>query len=85
MVVAWVVGWYLVQPSLPLWMFALAGLVTSVAALLGDLAESRLKRDVGVKDSGTLLPGHGGFLDRFDSLIVVSIVAYYVLLLGGAK
>jgi phosphatidate cytidylyltransferase len=85
MVVAWIVGWYLVHPSLPLWQFALAGLITSVAALLGDLAESRLKRDVGVKDSGTFLPGHGGFLDRFDSLIVVAIVAYYVLLFAGAK
>ncbi len=84
-VAAWVVGWYIVRPPLPLWWFAVTGLVAAVAAVLGDLAESRLKREVGVKDSGRLLPGHGGFLDRFDSLIVVSVVVYYMLLFGGAR
>jgi phosphatidate cytidylyltransferase len=85
MVAAWVIGWYVVGPALPLWWFILTGAVSSVAALLGDLAESRLKRDVGVKDSGRLLPGHGGALDRFDSLIVVAVIAYYLLLFGGAR
>lgn len=84
-VAAWVIGWFLIHSPLPLWYFALAGVVVSVAALLGDLAESRLKREMGVKDSGKLLPGHGGFLDRFDSLIVVSIVVYYLMLFGGAR
>jgi phosphatidate cytidylyltransferase len=84
-VTAWLIGWFLIHPALPWWYFALTGVVVSVAALLGDLAESRLKRETGVKDSGRLLPGHGGFLDRFDSLIVVSIVVYYVMLFGGAR
>ena len=79
----WTAGWYIIRPAgLPLWWFVVTGVVAAIAALLGDLAESRIKREVGAKDSGTLLPGHGGFLDRFDSLIMVSVVAYYMLLFG---
>jgi phosphatidate cytidylyltransferase len=84
-VAAWIIGWLIVRPPLPLWWFAVTGVVAAVAALLGDLAESRLKREMGVKDSGRLLPGHGGFLDRFDSMIVVAVVVYYMLLFGGAR
>ena len=54
---------------------ALLGLVVGLVAVLGDLVESKLKRSVEIKDSGTFLPGHGGFLDRFDSLIFVLPVA----------
>ncbi|MHB8049885.1 MAG: phosphatidate cytidylyltransferase [Coriobacteriia bacterium] len=61
------------------------GVLASVAAVIGDLAESRIKREARVKDSGTLLPGHGGFLDRFDSFIMVAIVTYYALFLAGAR
>jgi phosphatidate cytidylyltransferase len=60
-----------------LWMAVLMGAVGSVGAQLGDLSESLLKRDAGMKDSSQIIPGHGGILDRGDSLIFASAICYY--------
>jgi phosphatidate cytidylyltransferase len=54
----------------------LYGLTMAFLGLMGDLTESVLKRDAGIKDSGTILPGHGGMLDRFDSYILSAPVAF---------
>ncbi len=59
------------------WECLIAGLLITVFAQLGDLSESLIKRDAGVKDSSNILPGHGGFLDRTDSYIFALPVAYY--------
>jgi phosphatidate cytidylyltransferase len=76
-----------ISPSvqMPLWASILVGLVVGLATMAGDLWESALKRRFGVKDAGSLIPGHGGILDRVDGLMfaVIAIAAARLILKWG--
>jgi phosphatidate cytidylyltransferase len=79
--VAWLLSGWLGVVTTPEWV--IISVIISVAGTYGDLIESMLKRSGGVKDSGTIMPGHGGFLDRFDSTIISFPLVYlFVSLLG---
>ena len=67
--------------KIPLLGTTLIGAVLACVGLIGDLCESAMKRELGVKDFGVILPGHGGFLDRVDSILFIAPVGYYLLVL----
>ncbi|MEY8436631.1 phosphatidate cytidylyltransferase [Atopobiaceae bacterium 24-176] len=79
----WVLMWLVGLPCVTLPLAVLGGVGVGALGVVGDLFESRLKRAAGVKDSGNFIPGHGGMLDRTDSILFGSMTAYFILRLGG--
>jgi len=77
LIIAWLFGYY--TAIFTPWIWMVLALVVVVTSTFGDLIESQLKRSMGVKDSGNIMPGHGGILDRFDAAIIS--VPFYVFLL----
>ena len=78
-------AFYLSPVIMPVWQQALIGAAASVAAQIGDLAESALKRAANAKDSGSIMPGHGGILDRMDSILFALPAVFYLLLAAGFR
>ena len=84
-IIAAIVIHFTFLPQFPLLHAIIAGALLSVSGVIGDLAESLWKRSAAVKDSGSLIPGHGGFLDRFDSIFFTApiLYTYWSLLVSG--
>jgi len=74
-------GYTALHIAIPAWQMVILAIILNLAGQLGDLLESAIKRGAGVKDSGTMLPGHGGILDRIDALLLAAPVLWYILLL----
>ena len=82
-ILVWVLISLLGLMPVPVPMAILTGIVLGIFGVIGDLFESRIKRSVGVKDSGNIMPGHGGLLDRHDSMLFGVMAAAFVLKVGG--
>lgn len=83
--IGWLYGFFFVEKAFPdrrmAWMIALICAVGAVMSMVGDLAASAVKRNMQIKDYGKLIPGHGGIMDRFDSVIVTAPMTYFLTIL----
>ena len=82
-IIVWIIIWSLKLTALSFAFAFLCGITVAVFGFIGDLIESRIKHGVGVKDSGDIIPGHGGILDRTDSLLFACLAVFFVLKVGG--